>query len=497
MARPKKADAPDLGEAQDLTAGLIDRLTCPAGKTQVFLRDTKAPGLRVRATAASAKNPKGLKAFVFEAKLNRQTIRRTIGDVRVWDIEAARTEARRLAVVVRNDGNDPRELERQQEADKAAVIAAAIAATDAKAQAEKVQALTVGEVWAAYVEARRPHWGDLHYRDHLNKAQAGGLPSKRRGAGKQLTKPGPLAALMPLALKDLNQATIEAWAANEGKTRPSSARLAWRLLTVFLTWCGEQPEYSTLLPAKNPAKTKKARESLGKAGTKSDVLQKGQLSAWFTAVQGIQNPTISAFLQVLLLTGARLNEVQTMRWDDVNTKWKGLNINDKMEGTREVPLTPYVEKLITALPRRNGYVFASARVLDMNEKNIARRQAKSAKKGKPAPIGEVQETSQTGYISEPNTPHTRACRTVGIDGLTLHGLRRSFASLCEWLDIPGGVSAQIQGHAPQGVREQNYIRRPLDLLRVHHEKIEAWMLEQAGIVFDAKAAPSALRVLAM
>ena len=86
--------------------------------------------------------------------------------------------------------------------------------------------------------------------------------------------------------------------------------------------------------------------------------------------------------------------------------------------------------------------------------------------------------------------------TVGLDGLTLHGLRRSFASLCEWLDIPGGVSAQIQGHAPQGVREQNYIRRPLDLLRVHHEKIEAWILEQAGIKFDPKAKPGKLHAVA-
>ena len=73
MARPKKTDAPELSEAHDLTAGLIERLSCPAGKSQVFLRDAKAPGLRVRATAPSTKNPKGLKAFVYEAKLNRQT----------------------------------------------------------------------------------------------------------------------------------------------------------------------------------------------------------------------------------------------------------------------------------------------------------------------------------------------------------------------------------------------------------------------------------------
>ena len=51
--------------------------------------------------------------------------------------------------------------------------------------------------------------------------------------------------------------------------------------------------------------------------------------------------------------------------------------------------------------------------------------------------------------------------------------------LCEWTETPAGIAAQIQGHAPQGVREQNYIRRPLDLLRMWHVKIEAWILEQA------------------
>jgi hypothetical protein len=46
------------------------------------------------------------------------------------------------------------------------------------------------------------------------------------------------------------------------------------------------------------------------------------------------------------------------------------------------------------------------------------------------------------------------------------------------------------------VREQNYIRRPLDLLRVHHERIEAWILEQAEVPFDPKTATSGLRAVA-
>ena len=454
MARPKKSEAPDLADRINLTVGAIDRLTCPTGKQQAFMRDSEAPGLRVRVTAS------GAKSFVYESKLNRQTIRRTIGDVKLWSIDQARTEARRLAVVLDN-GLDPREIERQKEADRAAAKDAAVAS----AKAAERENMTVGEVWGDYIEKRRPFWGDLHYRDHIDKAKPGGLPSGRRGGGKQLTKPGPLASLMPLTLKDLDQATIERWAANEGKTRPSSARLAWRLLTVFLTWCAEQPEYANLLPARNPAKTKKAREALGKAGTKSDVLQREQLAAWFAAVQQIQNPIIAACLQMMLLTGARPGEVLGLRWEDVNTQWKGISIRDKVEGTREIPATPYMLHLMAALPRRNEWVFSSP-------------------------------TSASGCLTEPNNPHTRACKAAGLEGLTLHGLRRSFASLTEWLEVPAGVVAQIQGHKPSATAEKHYKVRPLELLRVHHERIEAWILEQAGIVFDAMAAPGALRVVA-
>ena len=436
-----------------LTAGRVDAFTCPAGKSQAFLWDTEAPALALRVT------PTGRKTYVFESRLNGATLRVSIGTAADWPLEKARGEAQRLKVLV-DSGQDPREIERQQQAAQAADKAAAAA----KVEADKVAAVTVGEVWADYIEQRRPFWGELHYRDHIDKAKAGGLPSGRRGGGKQLTKPGPLAALMPLQLRDLDQATVERWAINEGKTRPSSARLAWRLLTVFLTWCGEQPEYADLLPDKNPAKTKKAREALGKAGTKSDVLQREQLAAWFAAVQQLQNPVIAACLQMMLLTGARPGEVLALRWEDVNTQWKGISIRDKVEGTREIPATPYMLHLLAALPRRNEWVFSSP-------------------------------TSASGCLTEPNNPHTRACKAAGLEGLTLHGLRRSFASLTEWLEVPAGVVAQIQGHKPSATAEKHYKVRPLELLRVHHERIEAWILEQAGVQFDAQAAPGALRVV--
>jgi integrase len=128
-------------------------------------------------------------------------------------------------------------------------------------------------------------------------------------------------------------------------------------------------------------------------------------------------------------------------------------------------LTPYVSLLLRALPRRNEWVFSSL-------------------------------TAAGGVLTIPRNQHNQACAVAGIDGLTLHGLRRSFKSLTEWLEIPAGIVAQIMGHKPSATAEKHYTVRPLDLLRLHHEKIEAWILEQAGIAFDVKAEPGKLSLVA-
>ena len=475
MARPRKTDTPDLAAPCNLTAGAIERLICPPGKDQAFLRDAEGNGLRVRVS------PAGAKTFIFEQRLKGKTIRRAIGDVRAWSIEDARAEARRLSVML-DGGTDPRALEREQAEAKAAAAAAEEAAA----------ALTLSEAWARYTAERRPHWGDRTYSDHLKMTQQGGIDRKRRPGVK--TKPGPLAPLMMLRLVDIDAAAVEAWAKREAPARPARVRLALRLLKAFLRWAAAEPDLKGRADP-TAASAKKAREAAGKPKVRNDCLQREQLAAWFTHVRAIPNPVIAAYLQCLLLTGARREELAALRWEEVNTQWRGLDLKDKIEERRAVPLTPYVAHLLAGLPRRNGWVFSSAQSLAGDTKNAARRARYHASKGSKAPEGDVSISSASGRLVDPSIAHRRACAAAGLEGLTLHGLRRSFASLCEWLDIPGGISAQIQGHAPQGVREQNYIRRPLDLLRVHHEKIEAWILEQAGVKFDATAAPGSLRVV--
>jgi integrase len=422
------------------TSGRIDGYKCEDGKNQSFLWDATAPGLGLRATANDAKS------YMFQAKLNGAAIRVTIGAPGTWSILEAQAEARRLKVIIDN-GQDPRQV-------KAAGLEAEQDARDAKqakktaTQAQQVrESVTLGDVWPEYVADRAPQWSELHHRDHLRIMQTGGA---QRTRSPKLTEPGPLASLALVRLLDLTPERVEAWAKVEAKIRPTRARLGLRLLKACLNWCAAHSAYAGIGNA-NAAQSKKARESLGKPKVKSDVLQREQLPAWFAAVRQIGNPVISAYLQCLLLTGARREEVATMKWDDVDFQWNSIKLNDKVEDFRMVPLTPYVAHLLAGLPRRSEWVFSSP-------------------------------TAASGRLTEPSIAHRKACAVAGLE-VSLHGLRRSFATLCEWTETPAGIAAQIQGHAPQGVREQNYIRRPLDLLRMWHVKIEGWMLEQAAIDF--------------
>lgn len=464
MARPKKGAHIDLSVPHELTAGLIERLACPADKSQAFLRDAKSPGLRVRVTAS------GAKSFVFEGKLNGKTIRRTIGNVKSWQIDApdddkhaksARREANRLRVIL-DGGDDPRDIDKEKQA---AIVA--------RAQASKNAETPVGTAWAEYLDERKANWGALHYRDHLKQAQAGGVKRKRHN--DKLTVAGPLAHFMPMRLVDVNGDLVHEWAEQEVKVRPSRARLAIRLFRAFMNWCAENKKYKHLVDTK-AINNKKTREMAGKSKPKQmDYLQREQLKPWFANVRQINNPVISAYLQCLLLTGARREELAELKWEQISFQWKHISMKDKIEGVRDVPLTPYVAHLLEGLPRH----------LILDEKTGKKVQS---------PWVFPSDTSKSGRLTEPSIAHRQACIAAGLK-VTLHGLRRSFATLCEWLDIPGGVGAQIQGHAPQGVREQNYVFRPVDLLRVHHERIEAWMLEQAEIVFNPTANRRTLKVV--
>jgi integrase len=423
-----------------LTLTRIEAFSCPLDKSQAFLWDADMKKLAVRAT------PSGTKSFIFEGWLNGKSLRINIGSVSTWLIDDARKEARRLQALV-DQGQDPRIA-------KAEIIAA----DSAKRQEMIRREVTMADAWAVYIDVRRHQWSERHLADHFNLTRPGGEAAKK---GNRKTTPGALAVLMPLKLVEIDAERVKAWLRDESTRRPTQARLAFGTLRGFLNWCADTPDYAGLV-SRETCDSRIARQNLPKKKAKQDVLQREQLSVWFGTVRSLDNPVISAYLQTLLLIGARREELAGLTWENLDFRWQSMTIRDKVEGERTIPLTPYVAHLLTALPRRNEWVFSS-----------------------PA--------AASGRLQEPRISHNRAMAKAGIEDLTLHGLRRSFGSLAEWVECPAGVVAQIMGHKPSATAEKHYRVRPLDLLRTWHVKIEAWMLEQAGIEFDATAKSGALR----
>lgn len=434
-------------ERTRLTLDRIRKLTPPAGAQAVYVFDEDPKQLCVRVT------PAGAKSFVFAGKLVKTPMRITIGDVKVWNLDDARSEARRLQALI-DQGIDPR----QEKADKLAAIEAK------REESRRVDALAL-EVWTAYVEARRPKWSAPHLADHQNVSKEGGEPRTRgrRKGESDVTLPGALRPLLLLPLARIDADRVRVWLEEEATRRPTHARLAFGLLRAFLNWCADRPEYRDQIHA-DACTPRAARESLPKKAAKDDCLQREQLATWFEQVRQIRNPVISAYLQALLLTGPRREELSGLRWEDVDFQWKSLTIKDKVEGQRTIPLTPYVAALLASLPRRNEWVFSSP-------------------------------TAADGRLQEPRIAHNKALTAAGLPALSLHGLRRSFGTLSEWVECPVGVVAQIQGHKPSATAEKHYRRRPLDLLRVWHVKIEGWILEQAGIAQPSEELTTGLRVV--
>jgi|GEM_PF-667544 len=369
-----------------------------------------------------------------------------------YSIAAAIKAAEAMAVqhvTAKAEGSGMGEILEQQKQAKAE----AKAKQEAVAAATKAAEVTFGEAWAEYLKEREPHWGKHHLADHIRMAKAGGETAKRGTRGRGVTIDGPLHEFLPMRLRDITPQRIEQWAKKHAGERPTMARLSLRIVRAFLNWCSEHTGYAQAVTG-NAAKSKKAREALGPAGVKTDALLREQLPAWFAAVRGLKNQTRAAYLQTMLLTGARPGEVLEIKWDDINTQWRGLTLRDKdeskggIDGVRTIPLTPYVHHILSSLPRRGPFVFA----------------------------GKDPEN----YMSEAHKTLASACSVAGVH-VTIHGLRRSFTSLTEWLEVPVGVVAQIQGHKPSATAEKHYTVRPLDLLRLHHERIEKWILEQAGV----------------
>ena len=426
------------------TRANIKCLTLRDGAKQTLYWDTEEKGLGLRVT-------KGKKVFIYEQRLNGKTIR--IAYKKELDLALARAWATEQRAEF-NKGNDPREVLKEK-----AILGEEKKAKE-KAQTDR-EKIIVKQAWEDYIKhqmalmslkglAKGKNWGDRHLTDHLNMVRPAGLPHKR---GKKVSVQGVLYPLLGLKMAEVTPELLKEWLNKERKSRPTNARQGFEKFRTFWNWCAKDSRYKAIA---NPAVV--AEDSLlaiipsRNSKKDGDVLRKNNIADWFSAVKKISNKIISAYLQCLLITGARRGELALLKWSDVEFKTKTMWLKDKMKAEgRFIPLNFYMEQLINSLPRRNEYVFSS-----LEAKN--------------------------GYIAEPRKAHNQAIALAGLPYLSIHGLKRSFTTLFIWAGQPDGAGARIQGQKTQSVRDKHYLEVPVELLAKWHDGYVNWLLLEAGII---------------
>lgn len=433
-----------------LTTKRIADAICPGDKAEFTMWDggkTAAPGLGLRVTS------NGAKAFIFQFRIDGKAARLRIGDPTAWTLGDARIEARRLRALV-DSGMDPRDEKREKSAKR-----------ERLRKQEKDEALTLRELWSTYVAEHESGWSASHLRDHHAVIREPGLPVPRIKAQKTIA--GPLWSLANERVVDIPN-KIESWLKQETQSRPTLTRKAFVLLKTCLNWHGLD-----LVGALDGKVRRNIKRALPKPKVKNDVLESSQLAVWWTEV-GKLGFISSTFLRCLLLLGCRVNELASLRWEDVDLTWNTIILKNKdatgLEPTRTIPLTPYVRQLLLDLKDR-GKVVALRRA--------GGKAPSSEETGNDALVFKAMRGH--GGPANIGKDHAKATKAAGLPHITQHGLRRSFITLSEEAGIPSGAAAQICGHKPSALVEKSYKRRSMDQLRGYHEQVERFITDAAVI----------------
>ena len=156
--------------------------------------------------------------------------------------------------------------------------------------------------------------------------------------------------------------------------------------------------------------------------------------------EGTASPYAIAALRLLIFTGARLSEILTLRWSDIDLERRLLRLPEGKTGPRDVYLSAPALEVLSALPRlsNNPYVIVGGKA--------------------------------GSHIINLRKPWVRMRPRAGLDDVRIHDLRHSYASV----GVSGGLSlpiiGKLLGHTQIGTTER-YSHLADDPVRAANEAV--------------------------
>lgn len=302
---------------KNLTKASLEALEYdPKGPSRQVQWDAKVRGFGVRVT------PEGGKQYVLLYRVSGRQRLMSLGRVADFkNLEAARDKASVLLHGLRHESIDP------------------LAARDRMADAD-----SMAELWETY------------QREHLSH-QAANTRRSVVSQWKQHLAPV-VAALKPGQISKADVIRVHDQATQRGGK--VVANRAVTRLGAMLTWLHERNEKQFPATWRNPVPGLK----LHRENPRTQILDLEQQRALVAALQEEPCVFTRVYLQLLLLTGCRSNELINLRWADVDLDKATALIRDRKNGRDlPLPLPPIAIQLLRALPVVEGsaFVFPSSR----------------------------------------------------------------------------------------------------------------------------------------
>ena len=127
--------------------------------------------------------------------------------------------------------------------------------------------------------------------------------------------------------------------------------------------------------------------------------------------EGVESASTINLIRLLVLTGCRLSEIQTLKWEYVDLDNEVLRLPDSKTGVKTVHLGPPALKVLIGIERIEGNPWVIT--------------------------GKLENT----HLQEPQRPWRRIRTRAGLDDVRIHDLRHTFASVA----VSGGQSLPMIG----------------------------------------------------
>ena len=234
-----------------------------------------------------------------------------------------------------------------------------------------------------------------------------------------------------IKLDEVSRKMIQEKHINLSKNSKAQADMAMRVLRAIYNFSVEyylDDNRHPILPTDNPVKTLNAKKAWNKIKRRKGYIRKDQIHDWVHTVlstewvgQNYYNHnayTNQDFLLIVLLTGFRREETESLKWQDVDLKYGTVTSVDPKNGEPiTLPMGPILKHIMQARFERSG--------------------------GKPYVF---QARQGDGHVTNRSKARYKITELSGIE-FTYHDLRRTFSSIANSINISPDEIKKLINHS--------------------------------------------------